>query len=114
MSTTAPDPQLSRRSVADLLGLHPDSVSRLSAEGLACAVVRFGGHGQAMAFDQGLALRWDRARRCRRVNGKPCRQCRQVLEDCQAVGEHLLEERHGHGQCEECTPPGGLCGPCEP
>jgi len=35
-----------------------------------------------------------------------------VLEDVMAIAEHLLEERHGFGACDECKPPGSLCQPC--
>lgn len=104
---------ISRRELADLFSIHQDSVSRLLADGLACAVLAWGGRGLPMRFDLALALRFWKAMKCLRDGGRPCEDCRGVLEDSKCVAEHLLEKRdHGHGGCRECRPPGRLCQPC--
>ena len=105
--------ELSRRDVAELLDLHPDSVSRLLHDGLGYAVTEWGGRGAAMRFDRRLVDRWHSARDCHQGHGGgPCNACALVLEDAQAVSEHLIAERHGHGQCPECTAPPRLASPC--
>src|SRR4051812_25497717 len=86
---------MTRRQVGELLGLHPDSVTRLLPDGLAAAVSHWGGASKEMTFDHALVLRWDRARSCRNDAGRPCRACALVLEDCLAVAAHLIEARHG-------------------
>lgn len=102
---------VSRRKLAALLGLHPDSLSRLMPEGLAIAVAAWGGRGKTQLFDVERAGRFVRAWRCRQLRSG-CPACWLVLEDCQAVAEHLIETRHPYAGCEDCTPPGGLCQPC--
>jgi hypothetical protein len=82
-------PRDSRRTTASILGVHPDSITRLLRDGLASAVLQWGGHGKEMSFSRPLVLRWAGARHC------PCARCRMVLEDCQVAGEHLITHRHG-------------------
>jgi P27 family predicted phage terminase small subunit len=101
---------LTRRQVADLLGVHQDSVSRLLADGLAYGVVRWGGRSHPMTFSRERVMRWHRARQCRQ--GRACETCWFVLEDCQAVGEHLIQTRHGYGDCPECDCDWPLKQPC--
>jgi hypothetical protein len=95
---------LSRRELAKLLHIHPDSVSRNLTAGLACAVTRWDSRGRAMLFDRAQALRWAGAFRCpsKALSWTPCRRCWTVMEDCAAVGEHLAEARHGYAGCVEC------------
>lgn len=101
--------------------MHPDSVSRNLANrsGLASAVLRWGGSGKSMVLSRELVLRWWRASTCTRRSGRPCRECADVLEDAQAVGEHLRRAKHGFndwGSCADddaCVPYGGpMCQPC--
>ena len=105
---------LSRRQVADLLGLHPDSVTRALADGLASAVIKWGGSGKRMAFSQALVWRWERARSCHRNGGRPCLECSIVREDAEVVALHLLEVRHGVLEScgRDCGYPGEICQPC--
>lgn len=110
--------KLSRREVAEMLNLHPDSISRLLPEGLASAVTRWGGSGKSMIFSRMLVSRWQRARLCFRNQGRPCVECLIVTDDCQVGAEHLLEVRHG--AFETCGrgddfcghPSGEFCQPC--
>jgi hypothetical protein len=99
---------LSRREVATILRLHPDSVTRLLAGGLASAVLAWGGHGRLMVFSLALVMRWDFARTCTSGrSGGPCATCRLVLEDCECTGQHLAEKRHGAFETcddEDCEP----------
>jgi hypothetical protein len=88
--------------VAERLRVHQDTVTRLLPDGLAAAVLEWGGRGKAMAFDSLLVDRWDHARNCRRRDGRKCSTCCTVTEDCQITGEHLIAEQHGHGECEMC------------
>ena len=104
--------RLTRRQLADMLDLHPDSVTRSLPDGLASAVLVWGGRGKEMVFSRRNVMRWIDARDCRRDGGRRCRKCSYVLEDVMAIAEHLLEERHGFGACDECSPPGSLCQPC--
>lgn len=105
---------VSRHELAALLLLHPDSVSRNLKAGLAAAILSWGGHGQEQTFSRSRALRWSRAMACRRRNlGAPCSRCRDVLFDCDAVAEHLLETRHGYAGCRECGSTWELIQPCE-
>lgn len=92
-----------RRQIAERLGCHPDSVTRLLPKGLGAAVLRWGGRGKEMTFSAYLVDRWNHARNCRRWNGTPCFTCRTVLEDCEYVAEHLAAKQHGHGGCDECA-----------
>ena len=103
---------LTRRELAELLNIHQDTVTRVLRNGLASAVMVWGGSGKEMSFSRRGAIRWIDARDCRRDGGQRCRQCSRVLEDVMAIAEHLLEERHGFGACDECRPPGSLCQPC--
>lgn len=107
---------LTRREVARVLGVHQDSVSRLLGEGLAGAVLKWGGQGRNMVFSRALVLRWLYARDCRRgASGGRCWLCRSVLEDCQVVGEHLQASHHGvFERCEdpECGAQAGFGLPC--
>ncbi len=105
---------LSRRECGELLGLHPDSVTRALGDGLASAVVRWGGRGKTMAFSRLMVLRWQRARLCTRNGGRPCRECNLVLDRAAAVASHLLEKRHGvlDSCSDDCGYPGGICQPC--
>jgi len=113
--------RISRRDVAHLLDMHPDSVSRILHEGLSSAVLEWGGRGKTMTFSRVRVLRWWRARTCTRRGGRPCSECAFVLEDCQAVGEHLMQARHGAEEsCEDdengparCYPADWrVCQPC--
>jgi hypothetical protein len=101
--------QVTRREVADLLDRHPDSVTRLLPEGLAGAVLQWGGRGKEMAFSRSEVLRWVGARACSR-NG--CLDCYDVLYDMLAVGEHLTQAEHGLGGCHECRCPWPMVQPC--
>lgn len=103
---------MTRREVAEMLDLHQDSVSRRLADGLASAVLQWGGRGKEMAFSRTAVLRWWRASTCARDGGRPCLPCRRVLEDTVAVAEHLLETRHGYGGCQECRTDWKVCQPC--
>ena len=97
---------MTRREVADFVGVHVDTITRLLTEGLGCAVARWGGHSKRMAFSRDLVVRWNDARLCKRgPGGGPCAKCTDVLEDCIYTAEHLMKARHGHGGCEECTAP---------
>jgi hypothetical protein len=95
---------LTRRELAGVLNVHVDSISRNLGYGLACAVTKWDARGRAMRFDRAQATRWAGAWRCasKALNGRPCRQCWLTMEDCEAVGEHLTEERHGYAACGEC------------
>jgi len=109
--------KLARRKVAELLGVHQDSVTRVLPEGLASAVITWGGRGKRMTFSRELVLRWHRARLCHRGHSaRPCSKCSLVLEDAAVAAEHLLEARHGaHEICDDpggCGWPGGMCRPC--
>lgn len=104
--------RLSRRGVARLLSITPDSVSRLVPEGLGYAVTARRGRGGALTFDVALVTRWWRLRACQRAGGGPCQSCRLALEDALAVTEHLAAAGHCHGACPECRAPGGLIEPC--
>lgn len=111
-STTGTNPDATtRRELAELLGLHPDSVSRLMSAGLAIAVEAWGGRGLEQRFDPMRAQRFLGAYRCRQV--RECSQCRRVLEDCRAVAGHLITTRHSYGACPDCRPPRRLCQPCD-
>jgi len=102
-----------RRQVGELLGLHPDSVTRSLHEGLACAVLAWGGRGKEMVFDRAQVERWRRSMACA-TSGRPwCPPCYDVRYDCHAVAEHLLQTRHGLSGCRECNCPWPLVQPCE-
>lgn len=104
---------LSRKAVADLLNVHPDSVSRLLHEGLASAVLEWGGHSKTMAFSRPLFERWQFLRACpARRRQQHCSVCWHAAEDIQALAEHLLEARHGYGGCELCTVDWPVSQPC--
>lgn len=47
-----------RREVAELLGVHADTLTRKLRDGLAAAVLEPGGQGAEMIFDLRLAYRW--------------------------------------------------------
>ncbi len=100
--------RLTRRQAADILGMHPDSVTRQLPEGLASAVVVWGGHGRSMVFSRMLVSRWQRARLCCRARGQPCSRCFWVMDDAKAYGEHLLDVRHG--AFEPCGTGDDFCG----
>jgi hypothetical protein len=74
-------------------------------DGLGSAVVKWGGHGQLMAFSKFHVDRWAAAFRCTLSAGSPCITCSGVLEDTRNVAEHLIEARHGVGDCGECRAP---------
>jgi hypothetical protein len=104
---TALSALISRRDVAKLAGLHQDSISRLLVDGLAGAVIEWGGHGREMRFSKQLVGHWLKARACRRRGERGCRECLLKLENFEASGEHLLDVRHGaHESCgtgdDEC------------
>ena len=103
--------ELTRREVAKILDRHPDSVSRLLHEGLACAVLQWGGRGKEMRFSRKQLERWRRARACRDT-GRWCKACNEVLYDTEAIAEHLLETKHGYGGCQECRVTWKVCQPC--
>ena len=103
--------RMTRRYVADMLDLHPDSVTR-SLPGLAAAVLVWGGRGKEMVLSRRGVMRYIDARDCRRDGGRRCRKCSYVLEDVMAVAEHLVKERHGYKECDECRPVGDVCQPC--
>lgn len=107
--------RMTRRDVAKLLGMHPDSVSRNLRDGLGSAVTEWGGRGKTMTFSRLMVLRWWRARTCTRRGGRPCSDCSLVVEDSEVVAAHLIEKRHGvfDEPCEEdCGYQGGICQPC--
>ncbi len=99
---------MTRQGVAELLGMHADSVTRNLHSGLSCAVLEWGGRGQSMTFARGLTLRWWRAKSCVKSSGSPCAQCKQVLEDCVLIGRHLRNAKHSAGdpcgEHEACSP----------
>src|SRR5688500_13969651 len=104
---------ISRRHLAKLLAIHPDSLSRMLREGPGCAIVMHGGPGREMLLSGWHADRWHKAQTCRRGNDeRPCPACRIVLEDCVAIAEHLVVTGHGVGGCEYCDVRWGLCMPC--
>jgi hypothetical protein len=103
---------IDRRETAAMLGCHADTISDWLHEGLASAVLNWGGGGKPMVLSRSLVQRWHSARSCRRDGGGPCFRCRQVLEDAGAVGEHLLKERHGYGAKPCCRITWGVCQPC--
>ena len=108
-------PTYSRQQVADLMKIHPDSVTRHLRAGLASAVLVWGGHSKPMIFSTALTLRWYGAWKCLTPAGRRCHECWGVFEDCQAVGAHLLETRHGTlVACgdEDCVMPSRLGVPC--
>ena len=105
--------RLTRRQVGQLIGMHPDSVTRVLHDGLGYAVLEWGGRGKLMYFARELVLRWHRARQCwQGAMGYPCDECSAVLQQCEALAEHMIEERHGYAECKKCTLPGKLCQPC--
>ena len=118
------DDLMTRRDVAALLGVHPDSASRMLPEGLGACVRSWGGHGKAMTFSKALVLRWYAARTCpARAAGRGCWPCRGTLEDCQVTATHLIRARHDavtlFARCpfdgeEPCGHPGGFSEPCRP
>jgi hypothetical protein len=102
---------ISRRALAERFGVHPDSLSRLMSAGLAIAIAEWGGRGKEQLFSFERAERFMRAWRCRQQR-QQCWYWSRVLEDCQAVAEHLITQRHVYGECRDCTPPPRLCQPC--
>lgn len=102
------DRDLTRQDVAAVLQCHPDSVTRKLGNGLASAVVRWGGRSKTMIFSELFVLRFHRAMSC------GCDQCRLVVEDMQDFGAHLTEARHGVFQVcgYDCLHTGGFCQPC--
>ena len=104
---------MTRRELADVLLIHPDSVSRNLRTGLGAAVLSWGGRGEEQKFSKFHAIRWHKARACaRRKRGAPCWRCDTVLDDCNATAEHLLKERHGVAGCSECRSTWELIQPC--
>jgi hypothetical protein len=103
---------IGRRELAEQLELHQDSLSRLMPDGLASAVIAWGGAGKPMTFSVEHALRFHRAYSCTRDRGGPCAQCRRVLEDCRNIAEHLIDARHAFGGCALCRTPWPLVQPC--
>ena len=104
--------RLTRRELAEMLDLHPDSITRRLRDGLASAVSVWGGRGKEMYFSRRATIRWNDAKDCRRDGGQRCRQCTRVLEDVMAIAEHLIDEKHGFGGGDDCTYPGDQCQPC--
>lgn len=104
--------EISRRALAKLLNVHQDTLSRLMPDGLASAVVKWGGHGAPMVFSKQLALRFFNAKDCTALSGRPCPTCRNVQDDARYMAEHLMQGGHGYRGCEECQPPPRLCQPC--
>ena len=107
--------QLTRRQVGQLLGKHPDSITRSLRDGLGSAVVAWGGSSRTMIFSKMLVQRWHNAKTCLQGNGRPCLDCRCVLEDAEVTAGHLIDERHGvFENCgpEICGHGGGFCQPC--
>lgn len=49
---------VSRRELAELFSVHPDTVTRKLRDGLSAAVVERGGRGEELIFDLRLAHRW--------------------------------------------------------
>lgn len=101
-----------RQEAARLLGAHPDTLTGWLSQGLAGAVVEFGGHGAPMRLSRLLLLRWSAARRCLSI--RACPECDLAQFVLLADGEHALEHRHGRGACVDCWtpwPPGAE--PCE-
>jgi hypothetical protein len=101
---------MGRHEVATRLGIHQDTVTARLRDGLAAAVLEWGGHGKLMTFSRVYVERFGTAWNCRR-EGRRCTACCLALEDLAAVGEHLLEARHGVGGCELCTAPAGVLRP---
>lgn len=100
-----PHVPMTRLEVAKLVGVHPDTLTRLLAEGLGSTVIRWGGHSKPMSFSRDLVIRWNDARTCKRFAGRPCPRCVDVLEDCRYGAEHLKEAKHGAGGCDDCYGP---------
>lgn len=103
-----PHVPMTRLEVAKLVGVHPDTLTRLLAEGLGSAVIQWGGHSKPMSFSRDLVIRWNDARTCTRFDGRPCPRCVDTLEDCRYTAEHLKEAKHGHDGCDECYAPWAL------
>ena len=102
---------ITRREAAQLLGLHPDSITRLLPEGLGAAVVAWGGHGREMTFSRLLVTRWQAARICL-ATGRGCNACDLAMFCMVADAEHQTAKRHGVGGCADCWvpwPPGAAC-----
>ncbi len=100
--------RLTRRQVAQRLGITADSVSRRLGDrvGLGYCVIVRGGRGREMFFDGALLERWREAMDCRRgPGGRPCSECALILEDARNIERHLSRVRHGHGGCEGCRAP---------
>ena len=97
---------ITRREAATLLRLHPDSVSRALADGLLFAVTSRGGRGKTMRLDRQRVLDWQAARACRRGRGgRRCLACSVLLDVSEFSVEHIEDEGHLLGQCDECSPP---------
>ena len=66
---------MTRRELAGLLGVHPDSISRNLAHGLGGAVLTWDERGRALTFDRLQAVRWWGAWRCpeKQAGGGLCR-----------------------------------------
>lgn len=109
------DRVVTRRQLADHVGMHQDSLSRLLSAGLGAAVVEWGGRGQEQRFSLWMALRFLLAHRCR-SSGRICSSCTWVLADSEALAAHLLDARHG--VFEPCDDDdmyqGDACLPCRP
>lgn len=101
---------VTRRELAATLRVDPRTIAKWLECGL--PVVSFGRGGRPSLYDPIRAVAWVKAYRCTRAGGRPCWECRIVLEDAQAVMEHLRAVRHDYGGCEACAPPPRLCQPC--
>ena len=112
--------KLTRRELAKAYRVHADTITRLMADGLASAVLVWGGRGKLTVFSNALADRFEFARRCDAgASGGRCARCRLVLEDAKYVAEHLMQARHGiFDPCTQpdpegdCHPPTRFSAPC--
>jgi len=101
---------VTRREVADMLNLHPDSISRALHDRLGVAVLEWGGAGKEMKFSAALVQSWNLARSCWSRDGQPCAICSLCLEDYAVVARHLIESRHGVlTGCADRDAEGPLC-----
>jgi hypothetical protein len=107
---------LTRVQVANLMGVHRDTVSHLLSEGLGWAVLFWGGSSKPMRFSRPLTEFFQAAWSCRRDAGHRCGRCRCMLDDAKVVATHLIEARHGYldtcGVVDCGQHPGRIGGPC--
>lgn len=96
------DVHVTRTALARRWRRHRDSLSRLLAEGLATAVVEWGGRGKEMSFSLWMAVRFHLAWTCRRRDpcdpavseAQWCEACYDVVQDAANTAEHLMIAKH--------------------